>query len=108
MNFWDRLNNGQYKFVFLIGAIGGILGLIQKHKLEHCKEKGLKCYLLGGLMGIITSIFVGYIGFEVAFYIFGKIGISIACGGLSAWAGTDAIVLYEKKLVEFLGAKRSE
>ncbi|OCR99007.1 hypothetical protein A9K75_08850 [Campylobacter fetus subsp. testudinum] len=101
--FLERLseNLGVYKYVFIIGVIGGILSVLQKKKLDRCSGSK-KCIFLGLILDTTTALFVGYIGFEIAFYFLGKQGISVGLAGLSAWAGTDAIVAWEKKLIALL------
>ncbi|EOG7059328.1 phage holin family protein [Campylobacter fetus] len=101
--FLQRLsdNLGVYKYVFIIGIIGGVLSVLQKKKLERCAGSK-KCIFLGLVLDTTTALFVGYIGFEIAFYFLEKQGISVGLAGLSAWAGTDAIVAWEKKLIALL------
>ncbi|WP_141071415.1 hypothetical protein, partial [Campylobacter fetus] len=67
--FLQRLsdNLGVYKYVFIIGIIGGILSVLQKKKLERCAGSK-KCIFLGLVLDTTTALFVGYIGFEIAFY----------------------------------------
>ncbi len=99
---------GVYKYVIFIGLIGGILGMVQKEELKKCKSS-LKCKIFGLLFGCFSAMFAGYIGFEVAYFFFEKLGISIATAGVSGWAGTNALLVYEKRLISLVDkGKRGE
>ncbi|EAJ1232650.1 hypothetical protein YY92_08760 [Campylobacter fetus] len=101
----DELINklGVYAYIVLLGAFGGLLAVFQKHKLANCKTK--KCYLFTSFFGVLTSIFIAYIGYEITNYFLTNEKISLAIAGVCAWAGTDALVALEKKLINIISDK---
>ncbi|CUU83195.1 Uncharacterised protein [Campylobacter hyointestinalis subsp. hyointestinalis] len=109
MNWFEKMIDaaGVYKYVILIGLIGGIIRIVQKEELKQC-EKSMKCKIFGLFFSSLVSMFAGYIGFEVAFLFFEKDGISIAIAGLSGWAGTNIIIAGEKKLLRIINGEKDE
>ncbi|ANE33753.1 phage holin family protein [Campylobacter hyointestinalis] len=102
MDFLDRV--GVYVYVIALGFIGGVLSLFSKKKLNEC-EKRKFCFFGTFLLGVATSIFAGYIGFEIANFIFENEKISLAISCICAWAGTDGLLSLETSAIELLSRK---
>ncbi|CUU74380.1 phage holin family protein [Campylobacter hyointestinalis] len=101
MDFWDRL--GIYTYVLALGVAGGILSIFQKKKLGECKNG--RCWIGGLLLGIATSVFAGYVGYEIANFIFANEKLSLAISCICAWAGTDGLLAVEQKAIDILSRK---
>ncbi len=107
----DELFNklGIYLYVIILGFIGGVLSLFEKNKLNECQTSKI-CLFKKFLLGVVTAIFTGYIGFELGLYILENKKIALAISCICAWAGTDALIAFEGKILELLskGFKKND
>lgn len=107
----DELLNklGIYLYVIILGFIGGILSLFEKNKLNECQTSKI-CLFKKFLLGVVASIFAGYVGFEFGLYILDNQKIALAISCICAWAGTDALIAFESKILELLskGFKKND
>jgi len=80
MELLDKV--GFYFWVILVGFIGGILDYI---------DSGSKKKATSVIVGIATSMFLGWIGFEMANFFIKDTRASLAICGFLAWRGTEWI-----------------
>lgn len=87
-----------YLWLLIISFIGGVLNYIKR------KAKGNSFSLSAFLVGVVSSMFVAYLTFEIGNFYFGSEKFAVALAGLAAWMGTDALVgleeVFRKKILE--------
>lgn len=71
----------KYKGVILIGLIGAMLNIGSR------PDKSIRRKILDFLIGIASSIFFGWIGYEVAKFIWQSEGLALAVCGFFSWKG---------------------
>mgnify|MGYP003300091391 CR=1 FL=1 len=100
---------GIYIYVIVLGFIGGVLSLFEKKKLNGCDSSKI-CLIKKASLGVVTAIFTGYIGYEFGLYILESQKIALAISCVCAWAGTDALIAFESKILELLskGIKKND
>lgn len=85
-----------YIWLLIISFIGGVLNYIKR------KAKGSKFSLGAFILGVVSSMFVAYLTFEIGNFYFENEKFAVALAGLAAWMGTDALVgleeVYKKKI----------
>lgn len=86
-----------YVAVLGISLVGGVISLYEKEKLKA----GIR-HLFFGLM---ASCFVGYIAYEISFYVFSSERLSIAICAMSAWSGTGLLISLRELLLEIIKRK---
>lgn len=90
---------GMWLWLIFVSIIGGLLGLISRNDLTNLPfSKKLKALFLG----VVTSMFVAYIVYELSLYIFNKEALSVAIAGLAAYMGTNALVALENALIAYI------
>lgn len=72
---------GKYKWVLAIGLIGGLLNVGSR------PDKGLGRKVIDLLLGIASSVFFGWISYEVILFIWKENGVALAGCGFFAWKG---------------------
>lgn len=78
----------------IVSIVAGLLGLITKHKLDLC-NKSVLCKIKTILVGMLGSMLVAWLTFEISLYIGFHERLSIAIGGYAAFIGTDLLVKFE-------------
>ncbi|EAI2481812.1 hypothetical protein E2Y96_05425 [Campylobacter jejuni] len=94
-----------YMVLMIVSFIAGLVGIVTKNKLS--KALNLKGKFTLFLKGMLGSMFVAYLVFEIVNYLNFGIKLSVAVGGFSAYMGTDALLKIEQ-LVEKLINKKME
>ncbi|ECO8245856.1 hypothetical protein FXI99_01915 [Campylobacter jejuni] len=94
-----------YMVLMIVSFIAGLVGIVTKNKLS--KALNLKGKFTLFLKGMIGSMFVAYLVFEIVNYLNFGIKLSVAVGGFEAYMGTDALLKIEQ-LVEKLINKKME
>lgn len=74
-----------YLWMFFVSIIGGVLGM--KERAKPCKGSRCACFFFG----VIASMFVAYVSFEIAFFYFENVKFSVAISGIAAWVGTESL-----------------
>lgn len=92
-----------YIWLVFIGFVGGLLRLKEKTKLSNCV--GIKGKIICLLFGIISSVFVAYLIYEISYFYLNSDRLAVALAGVGAWMGTDGLIQIEKALLEFLKNK---
>ncbi|MFV0481847.1 MAG: phage holin family protein [Campylobacteraceae bacterium] len=78
-----------WAWVCFVACVAGVLSFIKKNR---GKEQTKKEFIAGMIVGVITSMLVAYITFQIAFFYFENENISVAISGIAAWMGADALV----------------
>ncbi|EAK5829343.1 hypothetical protein BJG39_01270 [Campylobacter jejuni] len=86
-----------YMVLMIVSFIAGLVGIVTKNKLSKALN----------LKGMLGSMFVAYLVFEIVNYLNFGIKLSVAVGGFAAYMGTDALLKIEQ-LVEKLINKKME
>lgn len=95
-DFFENLK--EYLFVLVIGLIIGILFLIKGYEQTEIKTKGqLFRYVIHG---VLISMFITWLGFEVFIYAGLPYQLSVALGGALAYLGTDRLVMIIEKFIQ--------
>jgi hypothetical protein len=96
-----------YAWLLFVAAMGGIVAILTKANFAGLskKEKTQKI-----TAGIITSVFVAYIIFEITLYFVGSERLAVACAGIASYMGTDALVALGNVLLTLItkGKKNAE
>ncbi|MDR1975582.1 MAG: phage holin family protein [Campylobacteraceae bacterium] len=85
--FLDKL--GFWVWFFTIAMVGAIVSIITKADFSGLDKKSKLRKITAG---ILASMFVAYIVFELTLYFFGAERFSVACAGIASYMGTDALV----------------
>lgn len=101
MDFFDRI--GLSIYLAMLALVGGILGMINNNKFLKCDS--VSCVLFTFVVGAISSVYVGYISYHIAFYYSQSEKYSFAIASIAAWIGTDAMLIVKANIVEFLKSK---
>lgn len=94
-----------YMVLMIVSFIAGLVGIVTKNKLS--KALNLKGKFTLFLKGMLGSMFVAYLVFEIVNYLNFGIKLSVVVGGFAAYMGTDALLKIEQ-LVEKLINKKME
>lgn len=100
------MENEKLKFwmwFFSVVIIGGILGYRHNHPIQAATKRERLSNLF---FGVVTSMFVGYIVFQLAFYYLGNDNVAVSLAGLAAWMGTNALIALESVIVMFISKKK--
>lgn len=89
-----------YLWLIILSFISGIIGIINRH--EFRKKGSLKDRLYLIICGGISSIFIGYVTFEITFFYFNSQRLSIAISAFCAWSGTKVLLELEDRLLDFI------
>lgn len=94
----------KYAWMAFVAFLGGTVGFITKIS-PTLKGHDLKQKLTAYGMGLITSMFVAYVVYEVSLYLTSSERLAIALAGLASFAGTDLLVICQQKLIETVKRK---
>lgn len=93
-DFIDSL--GVYIYVILVAIIGGLLNTKEKAK----RSTGRK--VADFIVGLISSCFFGWMGFELINFIYQNEKIALAGCGFFAWKGTEWIETLIERILDKL------
>lgn len=85
---------GIYLWVFIIGLVGGFLNIGQRN------DKPASHKTINLIIGTLSSIFFGWISFEVVFFIYASEKLALAACGFFAWKGADWINVLIDKVID--------
>lgn len=92
-----------YIILCIVSFLAGIIGIFTKDKLKTCKSLSSKIILF--IKGMLGSMFVAYLIFELLEYLQFGTRLSVALGGFAAYMGTDALVKIESYIEKFVNKK---
>lgn len=94
----------KYGWMACVAFLGGTVGFITKIS-PTMKGEDLRKKIYVYCMGLITSMFVAYVVYEVSLYFTSSEGLAVALAGLASFAGTDLLVILQQKFVEIIKRK---
>lgn len=87
---------GKYKWVLAIGLMGGLLNVGSR------PDKSVGRKVVDLLLGIASSVFFGWISYEIILFIWKENGVALAGCGFFAWKGAT---WFGEKFDKFVDAK---
>ncbi len=89
-------------FVYLavVSFFSGVIGTI--HRAEHKVKDNLTGKVLLILFGGISSVFIGYVVFEISFFYFENQRLCVAISAFCAWSGTKVLLELQNRLLDFV------
>ncbi|MCW1711281.1 phage holin family protein [Campylobacter jejuni] len=108
MKFLQGTSNEIRRYICIYGFndssfIAGLVGIVTKNKLS--KALNLKGKFTLFLKGMLGSMFVAYLVFEIVNYLNFGIKLSVAVGGFAAYMGTDALLKIEQLVEKLINKK---
>lgn len=95
----------EFGFVLVIGIVTGILYVIKGYEKRCILTRGEHIrYVINGVLG---SMFLTWLGYELFCAIGLNTNLSVALGGLLAYLGTDKVAeLFEKFIIQKIGGDK--
>lgn len=84
----------------VISFFAGIIGLI--NRAEHKSKDSLKSRLLFLWFGGVSSVFIGFVAYEISFYIYESQRLCLAISAFCAWMGTRLLLEAQTRALEFI------
>lgn len=94
----------QWIWLFLVSFTGGVVGFITKIS-PTLKGRSFRTKFTALCMGMINSMFIAYISYEILLSIIDKQGLAVALSGMAAFTGTDLLLITQNKIIELLKRK---
>lgn len=94
----------QWLWLFFVSFTGGVVGFITKIS-PTLKGRSFKAKFAALCMGMINSMFISYISYEILLSIIDKQGLAVALSGMAAFTGTDLLIITQNKIIELLKRK---
>ena len=94
----------QWIWLFLVSFTGGVVGFITKIS-PTLKGRSFRSKFAALCMGMINSMFIAYITFELVRLGIDKQGVAVAISGFAAYMGTDILIIVQERLVEKIKSK---
>lgn len=95
-----------YIVLAIVSFFAGLVGILTKNKLRPCKNAKGKFLLF--VKGMLGSMFVAYVVFELASHLELSTRLSVALGGFAAYMGTDALLKIEAFVERLINKKVDE
>lgn len=83
-----------------VSFFAGIIGLI--NRAEHKNKETLVGKTLFLIFGGVSSVFVGFVAFEISFYYLGSQRLCVAISAFCAWMGTRLLLEVQIRALEFI------
>ncbi len=84
----------------IISFIAGIIGLINRS--EHKTKERLKDRLLFLWFGGVSSVLIGFIAYEISFYLLENQRLCLAISAFCAWMGTRLLLEAQTRALYFI------
>ncbi|MDR2342776.1 MAG: hypothetical protein LBD84_07040 [Campylobacteraceae bacterium] len=95
-----------YIWLLIIALTGAVVSLATKSNFSGMSKKDKTAKIAAG---ILASMFVAYIIFEITLYFVGSERLAVACAGIASYMGTDALVALGNVLLTLVTkGKKSE
>lgn len=94
----------QWVWLFLVSFTGGVVGFITKIS-PTLKGRPIKAKLSALCMGMVNSMFIAYISYEILLSIIDKQGLAVALSGMAAFTGTDLLIIVQHKIIDIIKRK---
>lgn len=83
-----------------VSFFAGIIGLV--NRAEQKNKETLIGKILFLFFGGISSVFVGFVAFEISFYLFNSQRLCVAISAFCAWMGTKVLLEMQIRALEFI------
>ncbi len=90
----------QWLWLFIVSFTGGVVGFITKIS-PTLKGRSFRAKFLALCMGMVNSMFIAYISYEILMSIIDKQGLA----GMAAFTGTDLLIIMQNKIIELIKRK---
>lgn len=94
----------QWIWLFCVSFIGGAVGFITKIS-PTLKGKPFKERITALSLGMINSMFIAYITYELLIGIIDRQGLAVALSGMAAFTGTDLLIIMQNKIIDIVKRK---
>ena len=88
----------QWLWLFIVSFTGGVVGFITKIS-PTLKGRSFRAKFMALCMGMINSMFIAYISYEILLSIIDKQGLAVALAGMAAFTGTDLLIILKSNLI---------
>ena len=96
-----KLDDLIFTFILaVISFVAGIIGLI--NRAEHTQKEKLKDKLLFLCFGGVSSVLIGFITYEISFYILENQRLCLAISAFCAWIGTRLLLEAQSRALDFI------
>lgn len=89
-----------------ISFIAGIIGLINRS--EHKNKERVKDRILFLWFGGVSSVFIGFIAYEISFYLWENQRLCLAISAFCAWMGTRLLLEAQARALDFIKNYKKE
>lgn len=97
----------QWIWFFIVAFSGGIVGFITKIS-PTLKGKSFRRKFIALFMGMINSMFIAYITYEILLSLLHNPNLSVALSGMAAFTGTDLLLVVQNRLIDLIKRKIDE
>jgi len=87
-------------YLALISFVAGVIGLI--NRAEHTNKESLKQKIIFLCFGGVSSIFIGFVTFEISFYFLANQRLCVAITALASWMGTRLLLQVQNRALDFI------
>ena len=94
----------QWLWLFIVSFTGGVVGFITKIS-PTLKGRSFRTKFMALCMGMINSMFIAYISYEILLSLIDKQGLAVALAGMAAFTGTDLLIITQNKIIELIKRK---
>ena len=94
----------QWLWLFIVSFTGGVVGFITKIS-PTLKGRSFRAKFMALCMGMINSMFIAYISYEILLSLIDKQGLAVALAGMAAFTGTDLLIITQNKIIELIKRK---
>ena len=94
----------QWLWLFIVSFTGGVVGFITKIS-PTLKGRSFRAKFMALCMGMINSMFIAYISYEILLSLIDKQGLAVALAGMAAFTGTDLLIITQNKIIELIKKK---
>ena len=82
----------QWLWLFIVSFTGGVVGFITKIS-PTLKGRSFRAKFMALCMGMINSMFIAYISYEILLSLIDKQGLAVALAGMAAFTDTDLLII---------------
>lgn len=94
----------QWIWLFIVSFTGGVIGFVTKIS-PTLKGRPFKAKISSLCMGMVNSMFIAYISYEILISIINRQGLAVALAGMAAFTGTDLLIIMQNKIIELIKRK---
>lgn len=100
--FWNIPSEiWQWIWLFLVSFVGGVVGFFTKIS-PKLRGRPFRDKFRALCLGILNSMFIAYISYELFISILDRQGLAVALSGMAAFTGTDLLILLQDKVIEVI------